>query len=391
MLNKPLQTINIHANSELEPHLDAWRRLAAGRPMRSPEWLLGWWGIYAEPEDELRIILVMDPEAGLVGLAPLYLQNGGGLATLRVLGARDTCTHHTDWLAAAEWEARVGEGVAQALTESQQSWKRLRFEAVDADALAIHTTMKHLTKHGCLGHQRQINSCWRISLPDNWDAYLQTLSRSLRKRCRQLQRQFLDSGRIQLMQVDNAAELQRGYEILLQLHSARWGKTEAPAGVFSDEKFRQFHQEVAGYLLNQNQLRLAWLECDGKPIAIEYQFFDSETVYAYQAGIDLAMNKYSPGKLTMMAAIQFAIARGCQSFDLLGGDEPYKANWRAEPVTCHDLRVWQDRGTARLEWALWNGYTSLAQSLKQIVPARVITRGLRLAQKIKAPFAKLRR
>ena len=67
------------------------------------------------------------------------------------------------------------------------------------------------------------------------------------------------------------------------------------------------------------------------------------------------MAEYSPGKLSMMAAIQFAIDQGCEFFDLLRGDEPYKANWRAAPVACHDLRVWQNQvswpyGMVLMEW-----------------------------------------
>lgn len=391
MHNKPLHARSINSKSELTPHLDAWRRLASDRPMRSPEWLLGWWDSYATPEDELQIILVTDAEGDLVGLAPLYLQTSGGFATFRVLGASDNCTHHSNWLSAPGCDAEVGIGVARFLLQCKQVWKRLLFEAIDADALAIHATLKHLTEHGCLGHQREINSCWRINLPDNWDDYLQTLSRSLRKRCRKLQRQFLDSGRVQVKQVETTTDLQRGFEILLQLHAARWGETGASAGVFSDEKFRKFHLEIARYLLDQNQLRLTWLECDGRPIAIEYQFFDTRAVYAYQAGIDLSMDSYSPGKLTMMAAIQFAIDRGCQYFDLLRGDEPYKANWRAVPVLCHDLRIWQAGGRSRLEWALWSGYTFIAQKLKRIISARFIIQWLQLVQKIKVAFSTVRR
>lgn len=383
MLSKPLQTRSVHSSSELRPYLDDWRTLASGAPMRSPEWLLGWWDVYAEPNDELRIILVIDSEGALVGLAPLYLQNRGRLATFRVLGARDNCTHHTDWLSAAGRESQVGREVARFLLQCRQDWKRLLFEAVDADSDAIHSTMAHLTEHGCLGHWRQINSCWKINLPDTWDDYLQMLSRSLRKRCRKLQRQFFDSDKIRVRQVKGEADLQEGFEVLLKLHAARWGSEGKPLGVFDDQRFRAFHEKVSRKLLARNQLRLAWLECDGEPVAVEYQFVDSKVVYAYQAGVDLSMDEYSPGKLSMMAAIQFAIAKRCKSFDLLGGDEPYKTHWQASPVACHDLRLWSAGIGGYLEWAIWSGYTLAARRLKRIIPPRLITRGLKFASAVK--------
>lgn len=348
--------------------------MAAGAPMRSPEWLLGWWEQYATPADSLHIILVFDSEKNLVGLAPLYQQQVSSNKTLQGLGARDNCSHHLDWLSIAGWETRVGAAVARHLFQDPQSWKKLLLEAVDADATAIHATLNHLTGHGCLGHQRQINSGWKINLPDCWDDYLQMLSASLRKRCRKLQRQFFDSGKIRVHMVEREVDLREGFEVLLKLHAARWGNARQPLGVFSDPKFRSFHETVAKALLADRKLRLAWLEREGKPIAVEYQFFDADAVYAYQAGIDLAAHECEPGKLSMMAAIRFAIERGCRSFDLLGGDEPYKTHWRAEPVARHDLRVWRRSLSGYLEWLLWHAYTMVAGRLKAHLPERLSRR-----------------
>jgi CelD/BcsL family acetyltransferase involved in cellulose biosynthesis len=175
----------------------------------------------------------------------------------------------------------------------------------------------------------------------------------------------------------------QGVEVLLNLHAARWGNAGQPLGVFTDTRFRAFHEKVSRSLLAQQKLRLAWLEYEGKPIAVEYQFVDSSAVYAYQAGIDISMDEYSPGKLSMMAAIQFAIAKGCESFDLLRGDEPYKANWRAAPVACHDLRLWQDGLSGRAEWAMWSAYTMAARRLKALLPSALVTRSFKLFHRVR--------
>lgn len=375
--NKPLKKTRADSASDLEPYRVGWHELADDAPMRSPEWLLAWWEMYATRNDELCILFFHEPGGTLVGLAPLYLRRVGRKATFRILGAGDSVTHHTDWLCAAGWETRIGREVGQFLLKAQPEWKRLLFESVDADAAAIHATLAFLVENGCLGHLRPINSCWKITLPATWDDYLQMLSRSLRKRCRKLQRQFFDSGRIQIRQVESEADLEKGFEILLDLHAARWGSSGKPLGVFDDQRFRAFHEKISRDLLACSKLRLAWLECDGKPIAAEYQFVDAKAVYAYQAGVDLSMDEYSPGKLSMMAAIQFAIARGCESFDLLGGDESYKSSWRAVPADCHDLRVWQNGILGRATWVMWSGYTLAARRLKPIIPARLIQLGLK--------------
>lgn len=379
-----LQTTRIDSLSELTPLLEAWRELTAGGPTRSPEWLLSWWEFYGEPDDELCILLFHEPGGALVGLAPLYLQGARGRrAIYRLLGSGEVCTNHTTWFVAAGWEARVGIEVARFLLDCKFSWKRLLLESVDADDVAICATMDYLVQNGCFFRQKLIANCWRIALPDTWDDYLRMLSKSLRKRCRKLQRQFLDSGIIQVRQVRSEADLQEGFEILLQLHAARWGSAEKPLGVFEKQRFRDFHRAVAGKLLACGKLRLAWLESEGRPMAVEYQFVDSTAVYAYQAGIDLSMDEYSPGKLSMMAAIQFALEQGCESFDLGRGDEPYKANWRAVPVAFHDLHVWQKGLSGYLEWAGRGGYRLLARLLKPLVPAGLLDFGFQLCRSLR--------
>jgi CelD/BcsL family acetyltransferase involved in cellulose biosynthesis len=382
---KPLQTSRIHSASDLDAFRDAWRDLAADAPMRSPEWLLEWWRYYAAPDDELCVLLFHEPGGPLVGLAPIYIQSVGKRATVRLLGSGDACTNHTTWLAAAGWETRVGVEVAHFLLDYKPGWDRVLFESVDADDLAINTTVASLVENGCLLRKTPLLNCWKITLPSTWDDYLMMLSRTHRNRCRKQQREFFESGRVQLRQVISEADFSEGFEIMLKLHAARWGEATKPEGVFSDQRFRAFHETVARELLARKQLRLAWLECDGEPVAVEYQFVDEKAVYAYQAGMDPSVSEFPAGNLSIMAAIQFAIAQGCESFDLSRGDEPYKANWRATPTACHDIRIWPDRISGRMEHAVWGARNLAArvrkqaeQWLKARIPRPLIDAGLRM-------------
>lgn len=379
---EPLRAESIDSLAALMPHLNSWRLLAAGRPMRSPEWLLAWWESFAEPDDKLFVIRVTDVEGRLVGLAPLYQQSKGRIIVLRVLGARDHCSHHTDWLSLPGYEKKVGRAVAQILLLQQRDWQRLLFEAVDEDASALCSTMEYLDEKTCIVHKRRINSCWKISLPPTWEDYLKTLSRSLRKRCRKLHRDYFETGSICLRQVEKIEDLPKGLALLQKLHAMRWGTTRQPRGVFSDPRFSSFHEKVAHALLSSGQLRMAWLEQGGVPVAAEYQFFDEDTLYAYQAGLDVTTGAYS-GKLSMMAAIRFAIDNDFRWFDLLGGDEPYKANWRATAVECHDWRAWPRSFRGYIESACWRIYMTTAKGLKSLLPNQVIQCFLRRSSRVR--------
>lgn len=338
-----LQVTQIQHAADLFAFRKAWSDLAAGVPMQSPEWLLAWLEYFTTPDDELCVLLFHAPDGSLVGLAPLYLQKEGGRATVRLLGSGDACTNHTTWLAAPGWETQIGFEVAQFFLEHNTDWDCLHLEWVDDDNPAINTTVACLEENGCLLRRSPLPNCWRIALPPTWDEYLQMLSRKHRKQCRRMQRKFIDSGLVQVHKVGNEGELQQGFEIFLRLHAARWRDPTKPQGVFTDRRFCSFHETVARELLKQQQLHLLWLEYDGAPIAAEYQFVDKNTVYAYQAGMDPSFGKLRPGKLSIMASIQSAIAQGCRSFDLLRGDETYKAHYRATPSACHDIVIWPDR------------------------------------------------
>ena len=382
---EPLNITRVQRTSDLEVYRDAWRELAAGAPMRSPEWFLVWWKYYAAPGDELCVLLFHEPGGLLVGLAPLYTRRAGKRTTVRLLGSGDASTNHTTWLAAAGWETLVSRGVAQFLLDSEPGWNALHLEWVDVDDLAINVTVACLLEKSCLVRKTPSGHCWKITLPATWDEYLKTLSKTHRKRCRKLQQQFFESGRVQVHRAESEADLRRGFEILLQLHAARWEEPAKPLGCFSDSRSRAFHETVARELLDRKQLLLIWLEFDGKPVAVEYQFIGRKTVYSYQAGMDPSVKEFSPGHLSIMASIQSAILQHCESFDLSRGDQPYKANWRAAPEACHDIRIWPDQLPGRIEYTVWGVRNLTARmrklverGLKAAVPRHLINAGLRM-------------
>jgi CelD/BcsL family acetyltransferase involved in cellulose biosynthesis len=347
--------------------------------MRSPEWLLVWWQFYAAPDDELCVLLFHEQGGTLIGLAPLYIETQGNRRSVRLLGSGEASTNHTTWLAAAGQEHRVSIAVAQFLLGLKPDWNSLQFDSVDADDMAVNATAEYMAEHGCLMRRKLSHNCWKIALPSTWEEYLMMLSRSHRKRFRKLRECYFESGRIQVHTVTGPADFQRGFEILLQLHSNRWGEPAKPLGCFSDQRFREFHETVAIELLKRNQLLLVWLECDGRPIAVEYQFIDTTTVYSYLAGMDTTVTEFPPGNLSIAASLQFAISKGCTCFDLSRGDQPYKANWRATPMVCHHISIWPDNLSGRLEHAVW-GMRNLASSGKKVavtwikasVPPRII-------------------
>jgi CelD/BcsL family acetyltransferase involved in cellulose biosynthesis len=151
--------------------------------------------------------------------------------------------------------------------------------------------------------------------------------------------------------------------ILVDLHQRRW-RTRGKSGCFASQRFLQFHREITARLLADNALLMNWLELDGRPIAATYDMAGAGGVYAYQSGIDPESLDDQPGRLSNLASIRRAIERGDLFYDLLRGDEPYKAHWRATPRPSYDATVVPSRTSARLRFQFNTAAESVQKLLK---------------------------
>jgi len=352
---------------EVEPFADQWDRLDGGVPFRSWPWLECWWRHYGSPH-ELYVLLVLDkpPSANapgsLIGAAPWLLESSGPRGrVVRMLGSGEVCSDYMSLLALTGREDHVARAVAAWLieaaegrndSESKNSWDLLELTGVASSDATIAQLVSHLTESGAGVHRRPGPNCWRIELAGSWDDYLGELSKSHRKQVRRVERRLLESGRAVLYTAANANELNRGLEILVDLHQRRRNSLGEP-GCFASPPFDGFVRDVAARLFERGGLHLHWVEVEGRPAAAEFHLVGSDVVYAYQAGIDPEQIDEEPGRIINVATIKKALDEGRRGFDFLRGDEPYKAHWRAQPTPSLELRIVPDRAVAKVRHGIW--------------------------------------
>jgi CelD/BcsL family acetyltransferase involved in cellulose biosynthesis len=134
-------------------------------------------------------------------------------------------------------------------------------------------------------------------------------------------------------------------------------------GCFSSEQYTAFHREVLRDLLARGQLLLFWIELDGKPLVAEYLMAAGDTVYGYQSGLDAGRLDDSPGRLGAIVSLRLAIDGGYRVFDMLRGDESYKAHFRAQPNPCLEIRAVPHLFPARVRHGIWLAGSSAKQWL----------------------------
>ncbi|NQU21382.1 MAG: GNAT family N-acetyltransferase [Candidatus Nealsonbacteria bacterium] len=363
--------------NELAPYADDWDRLAGGVPTRSWAWLSTWWKHYGQPAGDapssrrLFVPCVFDRTEKLVAVAPWYCESSAaGGSVVRPLGSGEVCSDYLGLLCQPGIERQITTAVADYLTGVSgdddcdgPAWDLLELTGIDGQDAAVGQLVERLEEAGNTVHHRDGPNCWRIELPESWDAYLAMLSKSHRKQIRRLQRDLLDTGRAVLHTVTRADELPAAIDVLIDLHQRRRQSLGEP-GCFASPAFAAFHREVMPRLLRSGQLQLHWLELDGRPVAAEYQLAGGGVVYAYQSGIEPELAQQQPGRIATVAALRRAIEHGYRALDFLRGDEPYKAHFRAEPRPSMAVRIVPNRPTAQWRHNLWLAGDNMKHWLK---------------------------
>lgn len=341
-----------------------WDRLAGGVPLRGFAWLATWWKHYGQPIATRSLhVLVQEEQGAVTGIAPLYVEHSWRTGrTLRWLGDGEVCTDYVSLFADQSHAAAFATACAEWLLASFATWDALLIDTLHEDDSAASELVARLAIGECRVNRRPAGACWPIELPTSWDAFLTQLSKSHRKQLRRLERQF-DSPDFRWWTADNES-FEQAWGILVELHQRR-RRALGELGAFASARFAAFQREVAKQLLNRNELRLAVLEHRGRPIAVDYQLAGQNTIYAYQGGLDPNHLDLEPGRLLLIRGIQSAIAEGKTTYDLLRGDEPYKAHWRAEPGPFEQVLISSPRTIPWIRSLTWSAANRLRSRIRR--------------------------
>ena len=338
----------IRSPDALIPLRPDWNRLAGEIPFRRWEWLVPWWNHFQNPRDELLVLAVSDETAEVVAIAPWFVR----VTTLRgrvirFLGSGLACSDYVSILHAPGYERPVADALDSWLRTEGPRYNYFEFAGVTPGDAAVRRFLRRLHERGHLLDHRFEESCWRIELPDSWEAYLRSLSKSRREKVRQLTRRVLDTDAAEIRVADSPESVHDGLEILAELHQKRRQSLDQP-GSFASPRFRAFLGETAERFFEARRLRLQWIELEGRPVVAEIDFTSDRAVYMYQSGMDPDFARERPGWLGTIASLRHAIDRRYRYYDFLRGDESYKSHWRGEPEPLTLMRAFPNTLRARL-------------------------------------------
>jgi CelD/BcsL family acetyltransferase involved in cellulose biosynthesis len=352
---------------DLRPHRAAWDGLAGGVVFRGWTWLTTWWKHYGaeHPERSLQTLLAFEDDGTLAAILPAYVETTWTQGRAwRLLGDGDVCSDHLGLLCQSASAERSAAALGRAIAADEQ-WELLEFAAIDEHDAPTNRLLDELAESECMISRTPADRCWKIDLPATWEEFLALQSKSHRKQLRQLERRVLDGPRANWRIVESSRDFGDAWSTLIDLHQRRRQSLGEP-GCFAEPTWAAFHWDVAQQLLALGQLRLSTLRLDGRPIAAEYHLASGATTWAYQGGVDPNRLAEEPGQLSTLRSIQRAMAEGHAAFDLLRGDEPYKAHWRATPAQSYCLAAVPNRLWPRLRRGAFSGAKHLRQASRQL-------------------------
>jgi CelD/BcsL family acetyltransferase involved in cellulose biosynthesis len=321
-------------------------------PMLSPEWLLEWWNVFGGTDGRrLRSLAIRDGDR-LVGLALFasrrYWHRGIiPIRRLEPLGSGEQesdsiCSDYLNVLAEQSCESAVAEAFAQAVTGGALGpWDELVLPMMDGENVMPALLADAFRSHGFNAELTKTSEAPYIELPSDWDEYLKGLTKKHRRSVVSSLRDFdaWAGSESELVRATTLSELERGKQILIDLHRQRWG-SENGAGTFRSPRFLAFHDAVMPILLRTQALDLSWLTVRGEPIAAMYNIVWNNKVYYYQCGRKLDMpQSIRPGGVLLAHSIREAIVAGRREFDFLGGVALYKTQLATARRPLVQLRV----------------------------------------------------
>jgi CelD/BcsL family acetyltransferase involved in cellulose biosynthesis len=306
---------------------DLLRQSSSNNPFLTWDWLYAWWTHLAASRT-LQILTVREGNDRLVAVAPLCVARGRlpWLSQLEFLG--------TGWAGSDYLDLIARRGYEDASMAAFAGWfrscaKSARLDHLRPSALAA-TLSERLTDAGWSRESSPSGICPFATLrAHSWESYLDTLRPSQRTRCRRYLHTLQKRFDVSFERVETESQRRAALSALMGFHAQRW----TPRGgstAFQTADLRAFHHEVTSRALDSGWLRLFSLRLSGDVAAVTYCFHLNGRFYLYQHGFDPQFWPYSVGVVVLGLTIRSAIDEGASEFDLLYGDEPYKALWANE-------------------------------------------------------------
>lgn len=311
-----------------------WQAQPQPVPFLSPSWLLCWARHYAP--DRTRAIAVRE-HGVLIALLPFFSWRG------ELLLAGTGPSDYGDALI-APGRGELASVLLDALAAAAGALGCARI-----DLQQLHPDSPLLRAPNPQGWQSEVRDGDLCTIARaHGDEGLGCINGKTRRNLRLAQRNLEREGDVVIAPLEKS-EWRGAARTLEWLHGRRW-RQRGESGKLADPLMCAFMRSVVPDLGSAGLLRFYRLKCDNRPLAAAFVMHCGRSAHFYLTGFDPAWSRYSPGLLTIVAAMRGAFAEGAEEFHFLRGREAYKYRIGAEDRAMSCRALWRD-GAANLSIA----------------------------------------
>ena len=293
----------------------------------TPEWQKAWWEQFGDGS-EMLLLCLKDGNC-VEGIAPLARRNG----TISFIGDQDVCDY-TDFLVRRGAEGRFYPSLLDHL--DGEEWETLQLSSLPEDSMTLAYLPDLAREHGYSVEVQEEDVTPGLSLPDNWDTYLQSLSKKDRHELRRKFRRLCSSEqRYRFYKLSDPLEVESNLEDFFSL--MRYSREDKHR--FLTRPREQFFRSIAREMARIGVFNLFFLELNGERVAAAICFDYGTARLLYNSGFNPAYGYYSVGLLLKALCLKDAIEEGKAYFDFLRGSEPYKYDLGGKDRTLYRMVV----------------------------------------------------
>jgi CelD/BcsL family acetyltransferase involved in cellulose biosynthesis len=204
-------------------------------------------------------------------------------------------------------------------------WDCIELQEIPEDSETAKI-LRNISKAPFKFEERIMNQCPYTLLPSKFEDYLQGLSYSFRKNLRRYERKLQKQFKVDFRICNDIDNVDVAIRTFFDLHQKEW-QSKKQRGAFSDQKFRDFHIDIARAFAKKGWLTLNFLMLNDEPVVAGYDFIYAHKLFYYLSGFNPRYSKYNVGHLRHMYLIKHCIEKGIKEYDFMRGNEPYKTRW----------------------------------------------------------------
>lgn len=305
---------------------DALQRSLDNHVFLAWEWLSSWWRFYG---DKRRFLLVTVSDGKKISAAAPLMSSRYKLYGLELRKIEFIATPASDYHSFLLTERKL-EYVKMMIEYADHvapEWDCIELQEVPKNSETAKI-LRAISKEPLRLEERIQNICPCILLPSTFEDYLRRLGSSWRRNLRRWERKVSRDYKMDFKICNDIETVNDAMKTFFDLHQKRWQARKQP-GAFSDQRFRDFHLEVARSFAERGWLILNFLTLNDEPVAAGYAFKYARKLFCYLSGFDPEFSEYHVGHLRHIYLIKHCIENGLREYDFLRGVESYKSRWNS--------------------------------------------------------------